>query len=98
MKEKNVTKKMSVHIFVSGVVQGVFFRAHTQNAAQNLGLNGWVRNLRDGRVEIVAEGPHAALNQLVSWCQTGPPHARVDDVNATWREETGEFNRFEIRY
>ena len=98
MKEKNMTRKTSVHIVVSGVVQGVFFRAHTQNAAQHFGLSGWVRNLRDGRVEIVAEGPHAALNQLVLWCQTGPPHARVDDVEATWGKATGKFESFEIRH
>ncbi len=98
MKEQGTPEKMSVHIFVSGIVQGVFFRAHTQNTAQHLGLVGWVRNLRDGRVEIVAEGKHAALEQFVTWCQTGPPHARVDDVNTTWNEATGEYRRFKIKY
>ena len=86
------------HILVSGIVQGIFFRAHTKNAAQNLDLVGWVRNLRDGRVEIVAEGTKAALEQLLSWCHKGPPHARVDDVNATWNEATGEYTGFEIKY
>lgn len=87
-----------LHIIVSGIVQGVFFRAHTKNAAQNLGLVGWVRNLRDGRVEIAAEGPKSALEQLIAWCHEGPPHARVDNVDVTWDKATGEFETFEVKY
>jgi acylphosphatase len=65
---------------VSGVVQGVFFRASTQARARELGLTGWAKNLADGRVEVVAGGDAAALDQLERWLQHGPPGARVDAV------------------
>ncbi|TCO38787.1 acylphosphatase [Dokdonella fugitiva] len=65
---------------VSGVVQGVFFRASTQARARELGLAGWAKNLADGRVEVVAGGDAAALDQLERWLQHGPPGARVDAV------------------
>ncbi|MDH5488202.1 MAG: acylphosphatase [Gammaproteobacteria bacterium] len=65
---------------VSGQVQGVFFRASTQDAAKNLGLTGWVRNLPDGRVEVVACGEKAALKRLEQWLWQGPRHARVENV------------------
>ncbi len=86
------------HIWVSGKVQGVFFRAHTVEVAERLGLSGWVRNLPDGRVEIVAEGEEIHLRQLLDWCRQGPPRARVDRVE--WREvpATGEFSGFSERW
>jgi acylphosphatase len=87
-----------VHIRVSGIVQGVFFRAHTQQVARSLRLTGWVRNLHDGRVEIVAQGPRDALDRLVEWCHHGPSMSRVDATDVTWEEVTGTFDDFEIRY
>jgi acylphosphatase len=87
-----------VHIYVSGHVQGVFFRAHTQEIAQRLNLVGWVKNLDDGRVEIVAEGSDNDLQKLIEWCWQGPPGARVDDVEIKYEEPTEEFKNFEIRY
>ena len=66
---------------VAGIVQGVFFRASTQAEAQRLDLQGYVRNLPDGRVEVVACGPNAALNELRQWLNTGPPRARVDAID-----------------
>lgn len=87
-----------VRIVVSGIVQGVFFRAHTQEAARSLRLTGWVRNLRDGRVEIVAEGKVDALEKLVEWCHHGPSMSRVDTTDVNWEEVTGMFDDFEIRY
>ncbi len=86
------------HIFVSGRVQGVFYRATTQEVARRLRLRGWVRNLPDGRVEIVAEGPEDALKALIDWCWEGPPLARVEDVKVIWEEPTGEFEDFVVRY
>lgn len=86
------------HILVSGIVQGVFFRDHTRNTAQNLGLVGWVRNLSDGRVEIIAEGKDKKLQELIQWCHKGPRHARVDNVDATWQDSTGAFETFEVKY
>jgi acylphosphatase len=69
-------------IFVSGRVQAVSFRDWTVRTAQKLGLTGWVRNLRDGRVEILADGDEGAIAQLVDACREGPPLAHVDDVTA----------------
>jgi acylphosphatase len=65
---------------VSGQVQGVFYRASTEATARRLGLNGWVRNLPDGRVELVACGEEATLKQLEKWLWQGPPHAQVEQV------------------
>ncbi len=87
-----------VHIIVSGRVQGVFFRANTQEVAQRLGLSGYVRNLPDGRVEVVAEGAEEALRKLIEWCHEGPPLARVERVEVRWENPTGEFSGFHIRY
>ncbi len=86
------------HVWVSGWVQGVFFRAHTRDTALSLGLRGWVKNLPDGRVEAVFEGEDDALNKMVSWCHKGPAAARVDDVEVEWEEPTGEFEDFSIAY
>jgi acylphosphatase len=69
-----------VRFIVSGRVQGVFFRASTRNEALRLGLNGYARNLADGRVEVVASGQSEALHELEQWLWQGPPAARVDDV------------------
>lgn len=70
-----------IKITVVGRVQGVGYRAATQHTARHLGLRGTVRNLADGRVEIVAQGESGALERLVSWCWQGPPAARVDRVS-----------------
>ena len=70
----------SARFLVSGVVQGVFFRASTERRARELGLTGHARNLHDGRVEVVASGTPQALLQLQTWLQQGPPTARVDGV------------------
>jgi acylphosphatase len=66
--------------FITGRVQGVFFRAGTQEQARRLGLSGYARNLADGRVEVLAVGPMDALDKLAVWLSQGPPHARVDAV------------------
>ena len=68
-----------IHIFVTGRVQGVFFRQSTRVMAIKNNVNGWVRNLDDGRVEIVAEGEKQNIDNLVNWCQTGPANSRVDE-------------------
>ena len=69
-------------IFVSGRVQGVFYRKWTVGEARALGLNGWVRNLRSGQVEIVAIGPEEAIDALAARCRQGPPAAHVEEVRA----------------
>ena len=68
---------------VSGSVQGVFYRVSTEATARRLGLTGWVRNRRDGSVELVACGAEANLQELESWLWQGPPHARVEQVQVT---------------
>ena len=94
-KIKKINKR--VHIFISGRVQGVLFRAHTQKRAQGFGLFGWVRNLPDGRVEIVAEGEEAAISSLIEWAHRGPPAARVENLQVEWSSPQGE-REFHIVY
>lgn len=82
---------------VHGRVQGVGFRMYVRDVADGLGLVGWVRNEASGRVRCVAEGPRAALDDLLATLRDGPPGARVDGVDAAWASPTREFTRFEIR-
>ncbi|RLJ10333.1 MAG: acylphosphatase [Candidatus Aenigmatarchaeota archaeon] len=86
------------HVHVSGLVQGVFFRAHTKDLAVKLGVKGWVRNLPDGRVEAIFEGEENAVREMIKFCKQGPPGAKVSDVNIKWEEPKNEFHSFEIRY
>lgn len=79
-----------VHVFVSGRVQGVFFRAHTQEKARTLGLSGWVRNFPDGRVEIVAEGEEGKIDSFLVWVRVGPSAARVEGVQVDWSSPQGD--------
>ncbi|HEX8101957.1 MAG TPA: acylphosphatase [Solirubrobacteraceae bacterium] len=76
-------------VLVSGRVQGVFFRDSVSRRAREAGLSGWVRNLEDGRVEAVLEGPAAAVERVVAFCRTGPPRARVDEVEERAEEPEG---------
>ncbi len=85
------------HVLVSGRVQGVNFRWYTQRKAQELGLTGWVRNLWDGRVEAVFEGPDEAVRKMVSWCRAGSPLAQVDNIQAEYGAPAGDFSGFHIR-
>ncbi|HEB71488.1 MAG TPA: acylphosphatase [Nitrospirae bacterium] len=91
-------EKSRAHIFVSGVVQGVFYRASVVSEADRIGgIAGWGRNLRDGRVEIVCEGDRGKVDKLVTWLWKGPEHAQVTDVEVAWKKATGEFSNFDIR-
>jgi acylphosphatase len=85
-----------VRVLISGRVQGVGFRYATRREAQRLGLRGWVRNLPDGRVEVVAEGEQAVVDQLVAWCRRGPPGAFVDRHEFERQEPQGGFEGFTI--
>jgi acylphosphatase len=86
------------HIFVSGRVQGVFFRDHTQRWAAPLGLTGWVRNVMGGRVEIMVEGPKDKIQSLLGRLKQGPPLARVDCLEVEWEDHLGEFEDFRITW
>ncbi|MCX7974571.1 MAG: acylphosphatase [Candidatus Aminicenantes bacterium] len=86
-----------LHAFISGRVQGVFFRDFTRQWANFFGITGWVRNVFDGRVEVIAEGEEEQLNLFLEKLKEGPPLARVDKVDVTWEEYRGEFADFRIR-
>ncbi|MCJ7479107.1 MAG: acylphosphatase [Candidatus Nanohaloarchaeota archaeon QJJ-7] len=85
-----------VHVFVSGKVQGVFFRATTREMARELRVKGWVKNLEDGRVEAVFEGEQEAVEEMVEFCYSGPEAARVEDVKVE-EEELEGLEGFEIK-
>lgn len=86
------------HLFISGRVQGVFFRSNTRKKALELNLTGWVRNLSDGRVEALIEGEESSLQKIIEWCHTGPDYACVGKVEVYWENPTDEFKTFSIRY
>lgn len=83
---------------ISGLVQGVCFRAYTRQEAGRLGLSGWVRNRTDGTVEAVLEGEAQKVEQMIAWLHTGPPQAEVRAVQVTEEQPTGDKNAFAIRY
>jgi len=91
-----VADKAQVHMVISGRVQGVFFRGAAAQEARALGLSGWVRNLPDARVEIVAEGGRRNLEMLFAWAHQGPPAARVEEVEVEWSEYEGKLDGFEV--
>jgi acylphosphatase len=77
-------------------VQGVYYRASALQEAQKLGLTGWVRNCFDGSVEAVAEGPRDKIDHLIAWCKSGPPGARVTDIDVQWESAEHVFRGFSI--
>lgn len=86
----------SARFFVSGRVQGVFYRASTREQALRLGIAGYARNLSDGRVEVVAQGGDEALAALEKWLRDGPPAAQVDDVARESLSDAAPFGGFDI--
>ena len=90
--------KIRVHIFVSGRVQGVFFRQKTKQQAENLGVKGWVKNLDDGKVEAVFEGEEEDVKALVDFCKKGPRGAIVTGFKLDREKFLGEFDNFEVVY
>lgn len=89
-------ERVRAHVYVSGHVQGVYFRANAREAAEGRNVDGWIRNLDDGRVEAVFEGPEGAVEALVEWRQSGSPQATVDDVEVEFEEPQG-LDGFRIR-
>ena len=87
-----------VRILVTGRVQGVFFRQTLKVMAKRNNILGWVRNLKDGRVEAVLEGSEEGLDRVIEWAHAGPANARVDDVDIRNEEPLGEFDSFDVRY
>lgn len=86
------------HVYISGTVQGVGFRWNTRRKAQELDLSGWVKNLWDGRVEIVFEGPEPAVREAVDWASHGERPARVENIEVDYSDATGEFKTFRITH
>lgn len=86
------------HVFVSGRVQGVYFRQNTKQVASRQRVTGWVRNLPDGRVEAVFEGSEMDVNEVIEWCHVGPPKAYVQDVGVKFGKYTGKFADFNVNY
>lgn len=84
-------------MYVSGRVQGVYYRATTRDTAREKGVDGWVRNLADGRVEAVFEGPEDAVREMVEWCEVGSRAADVDDVEVEFEAPEG-IDGFEVRW
>ncbi len=87
-----------VHLMISGQVQGVFFRTNTRHTANELGLKGWVRNLPNGMVEVLAEGRKPSLDKLIEFCRNGPSGANVENIEIKWEKPSYEFDNFEVRY
>ena len=84
------------HIFISGIVQGVFFIDFTRKNALELKLTGWVRNTQDNRVELLVEGYEDKVKELIKRLWQGPPAARVSNVSVEWQEPRNEFSSFLI--
>lgn len=89
-------ERARAHVYVSGRVRGVNFRANTRDQARLAGVEGWVRNLADGRVEAVFEGSRAAVQRMVSWCYSGPPASEVERVDVEWEAATNNEGPFSI--
>jgi acylphosphatase len=89
--------RVRAHVYVSGRVQGVYYRASTRDAAGEHGVDGWVRNLDDGRVEAVFEGEPDAVETMCTWCETGSPAADVDSVDVTMEEPKG-VEGFQVKW
>ena len=87
-----------VHVIISGKVQGVCFRAYTQDTATLLNLKGWVRNLHNGDVEAVFEGKKEDIEKMLAWCRHGPRLAKVDNVIVKEEPFSGEYDQFSVRY
>ena len=87
-----------VRLFVTGKVQGVFFRQSLKVMAKKNNIFGWVKNLQDGRVEAVLEGNEENVSRLVEWAHGGPANARVEDVDIRNEKFTGEFSKFDVLY
>ncbi len=91
------SENVRAHIYVSGRVQGVYYRKNARRSALSLGLTGWVRNLPDRRVEAVAEGERDRVEEFLGRCREGPSMAIVRAMEVSWKAATGEFDTFRIK-
>jgi len=93
MPERNIRAR----VLVSGLVQGVLYRATAERTARSLGVRGWTRNLADGRVECLLEGTAGAVRRMIEWCREGPPAARVESVEVEYEAYVGDQGTFHTR-
>ena len=98
MTAESTADVVRAHVWVSGRVQGVYFRETARQQAIRLGITGWVANLTDGRVEILVEGMRTAVLAFIDWAHRGPPSARVERVDSQLEPPTGEFTSFQVRH
>ncbi len=89
-------ERVRARVLIAGQVQGVSFRAYARDKARAAGVEGWVRNLPDGRVEAVFEGSRPAVQRMISWCYSAPSHAEVEKVEVAWEDPTGKEGSFAI--
>lgn len=89
---------LRVRLFIKGKVQGVFFRQALKVRAKKNNVKGWVRNLKDGRVEALFEGEDTHVSTLIEWCHAGSANARVEDIEIKNEKYKGEFSKFEVLY
>ena len=89
--------KIQMHVFITGIVQGVFFRAEAQKVALDNNVTGWIRNLEDGGVEAVFEGTKEDIDKVVEWCHQGSSAAFVSNVEAKEENSLSNFDKFEIK-
>ncbi|UCG53165.1 MAG: acylphosphatase [Candidatus Latescibacterota bacterium] len=87
-----------LHVWVEGLVHGVFFRDTTRQVARGLNLSGWVKNLPDHRVEAVFQGDRESCERILEFVRKGPPSARVDHVEFQWEDDEEDLNGFQIRF
>lgn len=97
-KKLNDNKKIRAHVFIQGKVQGVYFRQNTMIVAARYGVTGWVRNLKDGRVEVILEGSEIDVGKVIEWCRVGPAKAIVNDFVIEYQSYIGEFQEFKVIY
>jgi len=86
-----------VRLMISGRVQGVFYRASCREEAEARGLAGWVRNLPDGCVETLVQGPREQVESMIRWCYVGPPHAQVSKIDVSYEDTREDLRGFRIR-
>ena len=91
-------KQQRIRVLVSGKVQGVFFRQALKVVAKKNNVSGWVRNLKDGRVEAILEGDNKSVNSVIEWTSIGPANSHIDDIEVINEEFKNEFSMFEVLY
>jgi len=90
--------RLQVQVVISGRVQGVWFRASTKQKAEQLGINGWVKNTADGKVVALFEGDEKHVQEMIEWCHHGPPLAKVENVEVKKQPASSDFDQFAVRY